>query len=199
MTLLEAVVQERPEREARVWREVAVRFVVASDASLERPLAGKGGFLVVLRPGTSCEERLGFVVDIPQEVYALGSGGTVIAQLELMLVLNALTGQPELFRHRRGTWFADNTAALMALVRGKSNQPDLDMLAKMIHIAMFSLRVWIYFEWIESKANWADGISRQGAGDLWLRRHAFAVGSCAVHLALWRLPFTALLRVTAFV
>ena len=44
LTLLEAVVQEQPKREARVWQEVAERFVEASDASLERPFAGAGGF-----------------------------------------------------------------------------------------------------------------------------------------------------------
>ena len=51
----------------------------------------------MLHPGSQQEQRLGFVVDIPQVLYSMWSGETVIAQLELMMVLNGLTGKPELF------------------------------------------------------------------------------------------------------
>ena len=48
------------------------------------------------------------------------------------------------FRRRRGIWFIDRIAALMALPRGRSRHEDLDNLA--VHAAMFSLQVRIYFE-----------------------------------------------------
>ena len=86
----------------------------------------------------------------------------------------------------------------MALVRGKSDHRDLDFLAKLIHIVLYALRVWVYFEWIESKSNWSDGISREGAGDPWLARHSFDVSLCHIHLELWQLPFSAALRVASF-
>ena len=41
LTLLEAVVREKPEKQAQVRQDVAERFVLASDTSLECPLAGK--------------------------------------------------------------------------------------------------------------------------------------------------------------
>ena len=56
----------------------------------------------------------------------------------------------------------DNTAALMALARGKPDQPDLGILAKMFHVATFSLRFWIYFEWIEARRTGLTGSPAKG-------------------------------------
>ena len=64
--------------------------------------------------------------------------------------------------------------AVQDLNRGRE-EPErrLDSLAEAIRSAMFSLHVWIYFEWVESKANWADAISREGAQDPWCNQHGF--------------------------
>ena len=50
------------------------------------------------------------------------------------MVLFALMARPGKFRHCRGLWFIDNTAALMCLVRGRSAQPDLEHMAHLIHV-----------------------------------------------------------------
>ena len=111
---------------------------------------------------------------IPPQVYNLwGPHDTYIAQLELMMVLAAVLDVGPALRLRRGVWFIDNVAALMALVRGRSNEPALDHMALLIHLALFVLRAWVYFEWVESKANWSDGISRDGLKDPWYQRHHF--------------------------
>lgn len=77
------------------------------------------------------------------------------------MVYLALMFFPEHFRGRRGIWFIDRIAALMALPRGRSRHEDLDNLARAVHAAMFSLQVGIYFEWVESKATWSDDISSE--------------------------------------
>ena len=132
-------------------------------------------------------------------MYDQWSGDRVIAQLELLMILVALTCQPQYFRGRRGVWYVDNIAALMALVRGRSDSKDLDVMAMQVQCLLYGLESWIYFEWIESASNWADGISRVGLPDPWLQRHSFEGRSSSVHLALWRLPFSALLRLAAFI
>ena len=113
---------------------------------------------------------------------------TYIAQLELLMVLVALLNMADRMRGKRGIWFIDNTAALMALVRGRSNSQDLDALAGSIPAALFALQVWMYFEWVESKSNWADGISREGLSDPWHRENGFEAGVCSFPVAILGLP-----------
>ena len=138
------------------------------------------------------------MVEIPDAIYDLWQSARVIAQLELAMIQVALTSQPHRFRGQSGVWYVDNIAALMALVRGRSDNSELDAMAMQIQCILFGLNCFIYFDWIESDSNWADGISRVGLADDWLQRHAFVGRSAQVHLALWRLPFRALLRLAAF-
>ncbi|CAE8639314.1 unnamed protein product, partial [Polarella glacialis] len=86
---------------------------------------------------------------------------------------------------RRGVWFIDNTAALMAMVRRRSDSADLDRLALMIHAAMFALEVWIYIEWVETKSNWSDGLwfghlAYQGIQCLWFGHLAYQEIQCYI-------------------
>ena len=57
------------------------------------------------------------------------------------------------------------TAALMALVRGRSNVDSIDAMASVGHATAFSLRADLYDDWVESAATWSDGISRRGFSD----------------------------------
>ena len=63
----------------------------------------------------------------------------------------------------------------MALIKGRSDSPDLERLAHLIHLACFALRVWIYWEYIPSKSNWADAISRLGENNPWYKTHGFVL------------------------
>ena len=85
------------------------------------------------------QERLGFVSEIPDILYQLWSPGDAkIAQLELLQVLIALVTVPERFRGRRGVWYMDNTASLMALIKGRSASHDLEKMSCLIHLLLFS-------------------------------------------------------------
>ena len=68
----------------------------------------------------------------------------------------------------------------MALVKGSSNSHSLDQMAKIVHLACFAIRTVPYFEYIESKANWADEVSREGTRGTWAPRNAFPVKKCGV-------------------
>ena len=120
---------------------------------------------------------------------------TYIAQLELLAVLTAIIQVAGLIRGTSSIWFVDNIAALMALVKGSSGSHSLDQMAKLVHLACFAVRSVPYFEYVESKANWSDEISRKGAQGNWAIRNAFAVGECEVVVELLTLPCLAVVRI----
>ena len=67
-----------------------------------------------------------------------------------------------------------------------------------IHAMLFALRTWIFWEWIPSKSNWADEISREGVRDTFGRRNRFHLFRARCPHELWPLPLRALLQVTEF-
>ena len=87
-----------------------------------------------------------------------------------------------------GVWYIDNIAALMSLVRGRSDNPDLERMAQMIHLALFHLHCGLWFEWVQSKSNWSDGISRFGLRDSFVIHHSFTCHRTRVVTQLWQLP-----------
>ena len=124
LQLIQAVLRLRPATVMEVIHPVVPRFVVASDAALEAPFAGTGGFLIIWFDGAT-ELREAFVSHMPRSLYSLFTPGEKkIAQLELVQLIFALTTRPDRFRGRRGVWFLDNSAALMALIRGRSDAAD---------------------------------------------------------------------------
>jgi len=62
-------------------------------------------------------------------------------------------------------------------------------------MACFAVRTVPYFEYVESKANWSDEISREGARGKWALRNDFAVGECNVLVELLSLPCMAIVIV----
>jgi hypothetical protein len=128
----------------------------ASDAAQEEGF-GSGGFLLSDKHWV----RRGAEVVITEDVLSLWRPQDVlIAQLELLMVFQAIVTFPDAFRYATGVWYIDNIAALMSLVRGRSDNPDLERMAQMIHLALFHLHCGLWFEWVQSKSNWSDGISR---------------------------------------
>lgn len=195
--VLDAIISTHPCRQLEVLSLPQSRFCVASDAALEAPREGSGGLLVVWH-GLP-EGREAFVAHIEPKLYDLwGPGDKKIAQLEMMMVLYGLLARPSSFRHRRGLWFIDNVAALMCLIRGRSDNGDLEKISNMIHIALFALRCWCFWEWIPSKSNWSDAISRLGAADPWHKRQGFRCFTAFFPLILWFLPLKALISVFEF-
>ena len=56
--------------------------------------------------------------------------------------------------------FVDNTVGLYAMVKGVSNQTQVQRAAQVAHLICFSQRANPWFEFVESKSNWSDSISR---------------------------------------
>ena len=152
-------------------------------------LGGKGSF-----PKESPAKQTPRICFIRKKTNALWSNHpTKIAQLELPAAGQGILTFPELFRSCSVVWYVDNVAALMSLVRGRSDTAELDFMSQFVHLHCHS-----YWEWIQSKSNWADGISRGGFRDPWLLAHGFSIHRSSVPVYLWALPFRALSRVFAF-
>ena len=188
------VLNSRPRRVVSVFPSTSPCLCAASDAAFE---SGKGsGGLLVLSPSG---QRLGTVPLIDDRVLGLWpEDQVVIAQLELLMILQGLLCFPDAFRSRSGIWWVDNVAALMALVKGTGRNSSLDAMAQMIHLLLFHLQVQLWFEWIESKSNWTDSISRLGMADPFWRSQAFTVTHSSIFTELWKLPLPVLSTVFSF-
>ena len=172
--VIEAVMRFQPKREFPVLHLDHLRFLAASDAAVEADNPGSGGFHLIFFQPDGSQIRHSFVATNCAELRTLWQPAeTHIAQLELSMVLYALVERPDLFRNRHGLWFLDNVAAVMTLVRGRSSNADLAKLGHLIHLALFALRAQGYWEYVQSKSNWADDISRLGVNDPWWRCHGF--------------------------
>ena len=188
----------QPRREYWLVAACFTRILVASDAAYENG-RGSAGFLAVVNPGTPNEIRVGRVIDIPQDIYLLwGDRKTYIAQLELMAVFVAVVELAESVRGSHGLWCIDNVAALMALVKGCSGVSSMDQMAKAIHLGTFALESQAYYEYVESKANWSDEISREGMNGRWAVENKFSTRHCGVATLLLRLPSIAVVGVFSF-
>jgi len=85
-------------RQFFIFPPSCLRFVGASDAALECPRQGTGGFCIVWMDELG-ETREAFVADLPQVVYDLWEpGDRKIAQLEMVVILQALVCRPHRFR-----------------------------------------------------------------------------------------------------
>ena len=160
-----------------------------------QPRTASGAFLLLTPPN----QRLGAVVIIDDNVFDLWDDQeTKIAQLELLMVFQSLITFPAAFRHTAGVYFIDNIAALMALVKGRSDSPELDAISQSIHLLLFCLRCSLWFEWIPSNSNWSDAISRQGLDDPWFAAHNFHVRDSSVPVFFWNFSLSIRTRVFQF-
>ena len=114
------------------------------------------------------------------------------------MIAHALLNRASLFRHRRGFWFIDNIASLMCLLRGRSDSDDLEKIVRFIHVTLFALEAMLFWEYIPSKSNWADPISRLGARDPWHANNGFARHHSELLIQLLDLPFSAVVCLVQF-
>ena len=83
-----------------------------------------------------------------------------------------------LHAHLRGkdvVWFIDNESAAACAIRGGSSLPEVETAVQVAHLFWLRLvcRVWV--EWIDSKSNPADGLSRLGLSDPWTKAQGWTL------------------------
>ena len=134
------------------------------------------------------ELRLGWVVFAGSDTPV---GGTCLVPAEILAQWKPRTQQifpgetlaalvlpllcPDLLRSRDILWFIDNEAAAAALVRVASSEPDILFLVQQTHLIFHTLKMRVWFEWIDTESNPADGLSRGGLTDEWTRAQPWIV------------------------
>ena len=78
-------------------------------------------------------------------------------------------------------WWVDNEGSASCLVRGNSSHWDAGCLAHLAHLLWAELRCRVWIEWINTKSNPSDGLSRLGLTDPWTLKQGW-------HLVQGRLP-----------
>ena len=193
--MLQAILATEFERVVPVRHTARLRFAGASDAAADDLAKPSGGFLIAFLPGV----RLAAVVDLNSHIKQwMNASSQQIAQWELFQVLAAILAYPDAFRNRSGVWWIDNAPALCSLVKGKSGSSDMDKMTMVIHLLLFSLGCTMFFEYVPSDSNWADGISRQGFDDPWHKQHKFLPAHIHTLTEVLDLNFACLARVFSF-
>ena len=83
------------------------------------------------------------------------------------------------------TWYVDNTSAMASFVKGASANVHLEQLVGLTHLFLFKLDCQVWWEWVDSGANWADGPSRLYAKDPVAIRLGFRVEPMGLHQEWW--------------
>ena len=82
-------------------------------------------------------------------------------------------------------WFLDNSSALYAFAKGVSGNRFLEHTTQLFHLLSFFDKADIWFEFVPSEQNWAEGISRDLELDLWARQHGFDTRSVHIPADYW--------------
>ena len=90
-----------------------------------------------------------------------------IMAMEAFAAIAAPTVSPELFQDKEIIWFVDNESAVSSLIRGASRPEDVNHVAAVSTVTFAKLNSKVWFEWIDTESNPADGLSRQGVSDPW--------------------------------
>ena len=156
---------------------------VASDARLDESAPPS---LAVLIYDPEDRSRTGFCSVLP---VALRQRWSVqqqyIALVELAAPVTAVFWCKKQFKNRDIVWFIDNSAALSCLVKGGSSSEDMDRGTSAVHLALAEMRARVWWEYVESKANWSDTASRLLFLDPWCLANSFSLDPFKVPEWVW--------------
>ena len=131
--------------------------IIYTDAAFQPGDPISYGWVVLPESGSA---RSGCGV-VPTHVFAsLRKRKSQILSGELLAVLSALTNCEKELEGHRLLIFVDNHAALSSLVGGGAKHQDLASIVCLIHVKALEMGSTIWFEFVESDSNPADGPSR---------------------------------------
>jgi hypothetical protein len=81
-------------------------------------------------------------------------------QCECVAAVWVYFSMPSLFARRRVVHFIDNTGALSAMIHGYASKLDCARIVNAFHLLAAVLGLYVWFEWVPSKANVSDLPSR---------------------------------------
>ena len=91
-------------------------------------------------------------------------------------------------QERRVLWLLDNSASLHALIKGTSGNIHLSRAVELFYMCAYWFKVHVWFEFVDSESNYADGISRDLAGDTFCQSTHVQPRECEVQAWKWEEP-----------
>ncbi len=156
-------------RELRLAKHSVPPIVVASDGMFEENVGA--GIASLFVDGS---RRWGLCSRLPKELLSKWTYNvTPIQKVEGYAVLHGLLLAWRELRGRDVVWFIDNTSALASIVKGASRDVDLDCIVQTAYFVAYAGNIRLWWEYIPSAANWADGASRHLTHDDWARDNGF--------------------------
>ena len=115
----------------------------------------------------------------------LDQGGQPIALCEGAMPAVVFHRHAKRLANRRALFFLDNTSALHSFVKGRAGPPALDRSIAFTNFVACHAAVTTWWEFVPSKLNWADGISRLLGADPFARTHGFPISRVTVDRRIW--------------
>ena len=141
---------------------------IYSDASYEPDTDMLAGIGFVAFDTSAAHASIGMAAELPKHVLDLfNQRHQQITPCEAILGVIVPHTLPHVMAGRDVLWYIDNQAACEPLIKGSSTSFDLNFIASLTHLMFARLRCRVFFEHIESEANPADGLSRDGLLDAW--------------------------------
>ena len=111
--------------------------------------------------------------ELPEELLTLWgfprkerqTGRNPIAVCEAAVVLLSLWQWRHLLKGCSVLWYIDNAVSLHSIVKGMSKEVSISRVAEAICIISYRLDIHVWYEFVASKDNWSDGVSRVGFQD----------------------------------
>ena len=183
LVFLSGLLEVLPPRKVPLGAAPVKPLVVASDGRQDTKGPPSISAVIV---DTETGKRHAFVSVIPESLCdRWNTSKQCIALVEQAAIVMGLIAAPEMFIGRDVYWFEDNASVLAGVVKGSSREAELDNGLASIHTILASLQTRVWFEWVESKSNWADGSSRLLEADPWVHKHGFSVSRAVVPVWPW--------------
>ena len=103
----------------------------------------------------------------PRVCCKTGSSHIPSWQRRAFAVLTAIWQHRDLLTGKDVIFFIDNEAAASAMIKGDSRLPIVGTMAMCVQLLLIRYNIAVWFEWVDSDSNLADGLSRDGAEDPW--------------------------------
>ena len=166
-------------------------MLIASDAQAEPGTTPTGGYLL---HDLQSDRKTGKFVRFDDETLELWGypkckleeGGNPIALCEGGMLPMVMLTEAHRMEHCDVLWFVDNTTALHSVIKGNARNQWLDRSIAIFHFLAFRHDVHVWFEFVDSKSNWADGISRELDKDPFAIKHGYEIGEVSIPRDLWK-------------
>ena len=162
--------QELPlARQFQVWKSTQRPIVVATDGRVDDTAPPSIAF-VAIDLETHCKIAAWSV--LTAELRSTWQGEDGIALVEESAILLAVQECGRQWEERDILWYVDNSVVLASMSKGASRSQAIDHGAATLQLVLAGLRIRVWWEYIESKANWSDALSRD-LKDPWLQEQGF--------------------------